>query len=122
MVKPKCQISQSVTASDPNRKSRLLMNGRCRVAKYRGRATDVALNRYAVALRHGQLSIQSGQDALRGRDRRILAVHICKRQLMDVFRSPELSPKVSLVDGPAAVRWGEYAEAQIAGISHCRLE
>jgi hypothetical protein len=73
-------------------------------------------------MRHDQSSIQNDQDALRGRHRRILVVHICKRQLMDVFRSPELSPKVSLVDGPATVGWDQYAEAQIARISHRRLE
>jgi len=36
---------------DPNRKSRLLTNGRCRVAKYRGRKSYIALNRYAVGSR-----------------------------------------------------------------------
>jgi hypothetical protein len=33
---------------DPYRKSRLLTNGRCHVAKYWGRKTFIALNRYAV--------------------------------------------------------------------------
>src|SRR6202795_5044279 len=57
-------LTLSSSQFDPYRKSRLLTNGRCHVAKYWGRKTFIALNRYAVE-RGSRLLYLNGRRTLR---------------------------------------------------------